>query len=145
MRVVLDTNVLVAGLLTAAGPPGWIVEAVLAGELEPVFDAAIRQEYEEVLRQPEFRFPSARIDDVLAALDRFAFVVAAVAPWPVSLPDRDDEPFLAVAQASASVLVTGNLRHFPLRVRGGVTVLSPGEFVERLKRPTVDRPSSSLA
>lgn len=133
MRVVLDTNVLVAGLLSASGPPGWIIEAVLAGDLEPAFDAAIRQEYEEVLRRREFQFPPVRIDDVLAAFDQFAFVVAAAAPWPIPLPDRDDEPFLTVARASASVLVTGNIRHFPLRVRGGVTVLSPREFVDRLK------------
>jgi putative PIN family toxin of toxin-antitoxin system len=133
MRVVLDTNVLVAGLLSAAGPPGWIVEAVLAGELEPAFDGAIRQEYEEVLRRPEFQFPSARIDDILAALDQFGFVVAAPLPWPSALPDPDDEPFLAVAAASASVLVTGNLRHFPSRVRGDVTVLSPRELMDRLR------------
>jgi putative PIN family toxin of toxin-antitoxin system len=133
MRVVVDTNVLVAGLLSAAGPPGWILEAVLAGELEPAFDGAIRQEYEEVLRRPEFQFPSARIDDILAALDQFGFVVAAPPPWPSALPDPDDEPFLAVAAASASVLVTGNLRHFPLRVRGGVSVLSPRELMDRLR------------
>jgi putative PIN family toxin of toxin-antitoxin system len=133
MRVVLDTNVLVAGLLSAAGPPGWIAEAVLAGELEPAFDSAIRQEYEEVLRRPEFQFPSARIDDILAALDQFGFVVAAPPPWPSALPDPDDEPFLAVAAASASVLVTGNLRHFPSRVRGDVTVLSPRELMDRLR------------
>lgn len=133
MRVVLDTNVLVAGLLSASGPPGWIVEAVLAGELEPAFDGAIRQEYEEVLRRPEFGFPGARVDDVLAALDQFAFVVTAAAPWPIVLTDPDDAPFLSVAAASTSVLVTGNLRHFPARVRGGVAVLSPREFVERLK------------
>jgi putative PIN family toxin of toxin-antitoxin system len=133
MRVVLDTNVLVAGLLSAAGAPGWIVEAVLAGELEPAFDGAIRQEYEEVLRRPEFQFPAARIDDILAALDQFGFVAAAPPPWPTALPDRDDEPFLAVAAASASVLVTGNLRHFPLRVRGDGTVLSPRELVDRLR------------
>jgi putative PIN family toxin of toxin-antitoxin system len=133
MRVVLDTNVLVAGLLSAGGPPGWIVEAVLVGELEPAFDDAIRQEYEEVFRRPEFAFPPARIDDVLAALDQFGFVVAAATPWSIPLPDRDDEPFLAVARASASVLVTGNLRHFPLSARGGVSVLSPREFVDLLR------------
>jgi len=137
MRIVLDTNVLVSGLLSAAGPPGWIVEAVLAGALEPAFDAAIREEYEEVLRRPEFRFPAARINDILAALDQFAFVVAAAPPWLIPLPDRDDEPFLAVARASSSVLVSGNLRHFPVRTRGGVTVLSPREFIERIK---LDRP-----
>ncbi|HUH91852.1 MAG TPA: putative toxin-antitoxin system toxin component, PIN family [Casimicrobiaceae bacterium] len=133
MRIVLATNVLIAGLLSAAGPPGWIIEAVLAGDLELAFDAAIRQEYEEVMRRPEFRFPQPRIDEILAALDRFSIVVAAAPPWPIPLPDRDDEPFLAVAQASASVLVAGNLRHFPARARGGITVLSPRELVDQLR------------
>jgi putative PIN family toxin of toxin-antitoxin system len=133
MRIVLDTNVLIAGLLSAAGPPGWIVEAVLAGALELAFDGAIREEYAEAMRRPEFRFPAARIEDILAALDQFGFVVTAAEPWPLELPDRDDEPFLAVARASASILVTGNLRHFPARVRGGVTVLSPREFADYAK------------
>ena len=133
MRVVLDTNVLVAGLLSAAGPPGWIVEAALAGELEPVFDMAIRQEYEEVLRRPEFGFPPARVTDLLGALDQHAFHVAAPPPWPSALPDRDDEPFLAVAAATASVLVTGNTRHFPIASRQAVTVLTPREFVDRIR------------
>jgi putative PIN family toxin of toxin-antitoxin system len=136
MRVVLDTNVLVAGLLSAAGPPGWIVEAVLAGELELAFDGAIRQEYEEVLRRPEFGFLPARIGDLLAALDQFGFVVTAATPWPVPLPDQDDAPFLAVAAASGSLLVTGNLRHFPVRARAGVEVLTPREFLDRLKPKT---------
>jgi predicted nucleic acid-binding protein len=77
----------------------------------------------------------ARVDDLLAALDRFAFVVTAAAPWPIALPDPDDAPFLSVAAASASALVTGNLRRFPTRVRGDVVVLSPREFVERFKKP----------
>lgn len=132
MRVVLDTNVLIAGLLSAAGPPGWIVEAVLAGDLELAFDAAIRQEYVEVMRRPEFHFPREVIDDILAALDRFGLVVPATPPWPMPLPERDDEPFLAVAGATRSILVTGNLRHFPARARGGVTVLSPREFIDQL-------------
>lgn len=128
MRVVLDTNVLVSGLLSAAGPPGWIIEAVLAGELEPALDMRIRAEYEDVLRRPEFRFPRAAIDEVLAALDRFGFHVAAAAPWPMPLPDPDDEPFLSVAAAAGAILITGNLRHFPARVRDGVRTVSPREF-----------------
>jgi putative PIN family toxin of toxin-antitoxin system len=137
MRIVLDTNVLIAGLLSATGPPGWIVEATLAGEFELAFDAAIRQEYEEVMRRPEFRFSALRIDEILAALDHFGFIVTAAPPWPMALPDSDDEPFLAVARASGSVLVTGNLRHFPARVRGGIIVLSPREFIGQLRlRPS---------
>jgi putative PIN family toxin of toxin-antitoxin system len=138
MRVVLDTNVLVAGLLSASAPPGWIVEAVLAGELEPVFGVSIRQEYDDVLRRPEFHFSAARVADLLAAPDQFAFHVPAPPPWPIALPDPDDEPFLAVAAAAASVLVTGNLRHFPVASRRGVVVLTPRELVDHVKR---QRPS----
>jgi putative PIN family toxin of toxin-antitoxin system len=133
MRVVLDTNVLVAGLLSAAGPPGWIVEAALAGEIELVFDAAMRQEYEEVLHRPELGLSRQRVDDLLAAIDDTGWEVAAVPPWPEPLPDPDDEPFLAVAGATGSVLVTGNLRHFPRRLRRGVEVRSPRQLFDQLR------------
>lgn len=133
MRVVLDTNVLVAGVLSATGPPGWIVEAALAGDLELVFDPSIRHEYEEVLRRPELGLPRQRVDDLLAALDQFGWEVQAAARWPVPLPDPDDEPFLSVAGATGSVLVTGNLRHFPARIRRGVPVRTPRQFVDQLR------------
>ncbi len=134
MRIVLDTNVLVSGVLSASGPPGWILEAVLAGDLELAVDMAIRQEYAEVLTRPEFALLRVQLDKLLAALDRCAFWVAGVPPWPVPLPDPDDESFLAVAAASASVLVTGNLRHFPAASRRGVVVLTPREFKESQRR-----------
>jgi putative PIN family toxin of toxin-antitoxin system len=133
MRIVLDTNVLVAGLLSATGPPAWIVEAVLAGELELVLDMSIREEYGEVLRRPEFRFDAGHVEDLLTAIDQFAFLVTAARPCPEPLPDPDDEPFLAVAAASGSTLVTGNLKHFPARSRRGVLVQTPREFVDRLR------------
>jgi len=134
MRIVLDTNVVVSGLPSAAGPPAWILEAVVAGELELALDAAIFEEYERVLRRPEFSFPSARVEDLLALIDQWAFWVAA-APRPrLPLPDPGDEPFLAVAGATASVLVTGNLRHYPARSRGGVRVLTSRQFVDRLRQ-----------
>ena len=132
MRIVVDTNVVVAGLLSATGPPGWIIEAALAGDVELVFDMAIRQEYAEVLRRPELELPAARVDELLGAIDAFGLQVVAAPPWPVRLADPDDAPFLAVAAASGSVVVTGNLRHFPLRCRRGVHVMTPRQFVDLL-------------
>jgi putative PIN family toxin of toxin-antitoxin system len=133
MRIVLDTNVLVSGLLSAAGPPGWIGEAVLTGDLDQAIDMALREEYDEVLKRPELRFPEAQVDTLLSAIDRVALWVAAAPPWPTPLPDPDDEPFLAVAAASESTLVTGNVRHFPVASRRGVVVLTPRELKERLR------------
>ncbi|MYN64613.1 MAG: putative toxin-antitoxin system toxin component, PIN family [Acidobacteria bacterium] len=135
MKVVVDTNVLVAGLLSATGPPGWIVEAALCGYIEPVFDMAIRQEYEEVLRRSELGLTPSRVDDLLAAVDTFGMQVVGAAPWSAGLPDPDDAPFLAVAAATGSVVVTGNLRHYPPRGRRDVVVLTPRQFVDLVGEP----------
>lgn len=133
-RVVLDTNVVVSGVLSAAGPPGWILEAVLTGDLQVAFDATIRLEYEDVLSRREFGLSPARVQDLLAAFDRFGLFVDAAPPLDAALPDADDEPFLAVAAATDATLVTGNLRHFPPARRCGVVVLSPREFVDSLRQ-----------
>ncbi|MBU2604224.1 MAG: PIN domain-containing protein, partial [Actinobacteria bacterium] len=55
----------------------------------------------------------------------------ASSPLPEHLPDLSDEPFLEVALAcGAECLVTGNLAHFPTRLRQGVAAFSPGEFMD---------------
>ena len=133
MRVVIDTNALVAGVLSPSGPPGWIVEAILSGEIDPAFDGAIRAEYEDVLLRRELSLRPDRVATLLDVLDRFGLEVT-VPPWPEALPDPDDAPFLAVAAWVGCPLVTGNLRHFPAKARGSIVVLSPRQFVERFSR-----------
>jgi putative PIN family toxin of toxin-antitoxin system len=133
MRVVVDTNVLVSGILSAAGPPARIVEAVVAGAIEPVYDPQILAEYEDVLARVELGLPAALVDQLLTALEAFGMEVVAP-PWPLDLPDSDDADFLAAAAAANCPLVTGNLRHFPAGSRRGVAVWAPRELVERLRR-----------
>lgn len=106
MRLVVDTDVLVAGILSASGPPGWIVEALLAGEIEPALDAGIRAEYEDVLTRPELSLEPERVAAVLDVIDAFG-LEAVVSPWPEPLSDPDDAPFLAVAAWVGCPLVTG--------------------------------------
>jgi len=133
MRLVLDTNVLVAGILSASGPPGWIVEALLSGEIEPVLDVGIRAEYEDVLERPELSLEPERVAAVLDVIDAFGLETLAP-PWPETLPDPDDAPFLAVAAWVGCPLVTGNMRHFPAKARGGGTVLTPRQLVDVFAR-----------
>ena len=142
MNIVLDTNVLVAGLLSPFGPCGEIVRMVSSGEPALCFDARILSEYNDVLKRPKFRFEPDKVD---ALLDFIAIRGEAVAssPLPEPLPDPDDEPFLSVAIAGrVSCLVTGNRSHFPARLRQGVTLLSPREFLSHYRRrPKGARPS----
>jgi putative PIN family toxin of toxin-antitoxin system len=129
MDIVIDTNVLVAGLLSPFGACGEIVRMISAGELTLSFDARILSEYNEVLRRPRFGFEEEKI---AALLDYIVYRGRAVAPTPLphSLPDPDDEPFLEVALASqASCLVTGNQKHFPAEQCQGAKIILPNAFL----------------
>jgi uncharacterized protein len=129
---VLDTNVVVSGLLVAVGYSGRLLDAVLAGRLRMSYDDRIEAEYREVLSRPRFAIAPERREAFLAELKNQDAVVAE--PWSCPTPpDLDDVPFLEVAlQSSGRILVTGNLRHFPASARGSVIVLSPRQAWERL-------------
>lgn len=129
MRVVLDTNVLVSGLLSPFGPCGQIVRMLTSGVLVLCVDSRILLEYDEVLRRPKFGLDPSRVDILMEYIETVAEVYATI-PLARPLPDEDDSPFLEVALASgARFLVSGNLKHFPVRHRDGVLVLSPKQFL----------------
>jgi putative PIN family toxin of toxin-antitoxin system len=141
LRIVLDTNVLVSGLLSPFGPPGEIVRLVSSGAVTLCLDARILSEYDEVLARPRFGFTH---DAVCALLDYIDQASAMVASEPLTdrLPDEDDEPFLEVALAcGADHLVTGNAAHFPEEACAGVSVVSPAQFMERYRSRSVRRDS----
>ena len=128
MKVVVDTNVLVSGLLNPRGAPGRIVDLILAGHIELIVDDRILAEYHDVLRRARFGF-EAKDDQFLAFIDAAALHVHGT-PLPEPLADEDDEPFLEAAIAGeAAALITGNARHFPTRRAQGPRIVSPSAFV----------------
>jgi uncharacterized protein len=129
IRVVVDTNVLVAGFLSAAGPPGRIVDWLRAGTVIAVVDDRVFAEYVEVLSRPAFKLPPADVEAVLAAIRSHAAWADVGPDDTVRLPDRDDAAFAECALVEAVPLVTGNQRHFPKHACRGLRVMSPAEFV----------------
>jgi putative PIN family toxin of toxin-antitoxin system len=131
MKIVLDTNVVVSGLLQSQGNPAQVLLLALAGAVQVCHDERILAEYAEVLARPRFKFDPKRVREVLTKLDTDGLTVDASEQPDLNLPDPDDEPFMAVAlAASADFLVTGNLSDYPLTKRRGCAVVSPAEFME---------------
>ena len=129
MKIVLDTNVLVSGLLNPYGSPGQIVTLVAAGELSICFDSRILGEYRDVLLRPKFGFQVRHVEALLEQIHAAGKSVSAL-PLSRPLPDRDDEPFLEVAlTASTDYLVTGNHRHYPTNLAADVQVMTPAKFM----------------
>ncbi len=127
---VLDTNVVVSGLLSPHASPGRIIDALLAGRLRLVWDDRIIDEYRRVLFRPKFRIEPAIVEAFLAIL-KYQHHLSAVPVSGLEASDPDDTKFLEVAHASpAKILVTGNHKHYPIATRGGVIVLAPSEALK---------------
>ena len=130
MKIVLDTNVLVSGLLTPFGPSGEIVRMVFSGDLILYIDARILSEYQDVLNRPKFKFNKEHIDILIDFIKQYGQFISS-SPLKTRLPDPDDEPFLEVAIAGkVKSLVTGNKVHYPSLFREGMNIFSPAEFLE---------------
>jgi uncharacterized protein len=131
-RLVLDTNVVVSGVLTPHGPCASLLAAILNGSAELVLDARIFDEYREVLARPKFSLSPGAVKSLLQGLQDLSEWVLPPPLPPDLLPDPDDLPFLELALATDAILVTGNLRHFPATGRRGATVLDPATALIRV-------------
>lgn len=129
-RVVLDTNVLVSGLLTPHGTAARLMDLAQREDLQLLYDDRILQEYRQVLRRPQFGFSGVAVALLLEFIETSGEHVVA-RPLPLAGTDPSDQPFLEVAvSGAADALVTGNRRHYPKQSAGSVRILSPADALQ---------------
>ena len=130
--MVLDTNVLVSGLINHHGHPGRIVDLLRVDVLETVVDDRILAEYRDVLVRQGFAryFSKPDREAILDYLDNNALHIVPRLVLP-PLPDPGDTPFLEMALSEEVPLVTGNASHFAPQRRRSCKVFSPREFLHR--------------
>jgi uncharacterized protein len=113
MRVVIDTNIFVSGLINSSGFPAQVVDLFLAREIQALFDDRILSEYADILYSEKLAFPIDKVSKLLEFIKHDCIYVDAKL-LSIHLPDPDDQPFLEVARAgAATAIITGNLRHYP--------------------------------
>ncbi len=135
---VFDTNVLISSLLTKRRNTATarVVDEISKGNLIPLYNQEILNEYEEVLHRPKFSFSEEKIFRLLKMIRQFGF---AVNPTPTGeiLPDMDDLVFYEVVMEKRdedAYLITGNIRHFPERSY----IVTPAEMIELLNKENED-------
>lgn len=132
MKIVIDTNVLISGMLNPSGSPGRIVDLLRSGSLQVVVDDRILSEYTDVLRRKYFLgyFRKSEREDVIEYLSKNSYYTLSriVAQ---DMTDEGDVPFIEIALGEGVPLITGNLKHYPERARMGCNVLSPKQFIDQ--------------
>lgn len=144
VRAVIDTNVLLSGLLWS-GTPHRLIEAIRAGALTLVTSPTLLAEFGEVIRRPKFQAILARSrtdpEQMLSDLRRLVEIIE-----PPGLPaqasrDPDDDAVLALAVASqADLIITGDTDLVTLGAYAGIPIVDPAT-AERLMEKPEKRPS----
>jgi putative PIN family toxin of toxin-antitoxin system len=145
LRLVLDTNVVVAGLLWS-GPPRRLIERAFetsnADRQVALFSsAALLAELAHTLAYPKFRPRMEAFGTTAATLVAHytalvSLVVPAQVPRVVANDADDDQVIAAAVAAQADWIVTGDRKHLlPIGVHQGIAILDAAEALRRLQTP----------
>lgn len=140
MRVVVDTNVLVAGLIGKQEPNREILRRCLKGDLQPFIGNALYLEYQDLLNRAHIQALCNQTSvSLMEFLDGFASICTAVDArylWRPNLKDEADNHLIELAIAShASYIITNNLSDFAnaeLR-RIGFEIVTPQQLLRLLE------------
>lgn len=138
MRLVLDTDVVVAALRSPKGGSAAVLRLLDAGRVTILLSVALALEYEAVCHLPEHRLASglttADVALFVNTLIGLAEPIQVHFRWRPQLRDAGDEMVLETAvNGRADALVTFNQRHYAaVPSRFGIELLLPREILRRI-------------
>jgi putative PIN family toxin of toxin-antitoxin system len=139
MRLVLDTDVLVAALRSDRGASRQLLLAALDGRIEILVSVPLVLEYEAVLTRPQLlkdvEITTGEVRAILDAILAMAIPVEMWFLWRPQLKDPSDEMVLETAvNGNADYLATFNLRHLlePAALFG-IRAAVPGQIWRKIR------------
>jgi putative PIN family toxin of toxin-antitoxin system len=138
MRVVLDTNILVSGLLWS-GPSRQVLDAARRGEIRLFTTQVLLDELADVLRRDKFatRLKRAGVssDTLVTGFKALANLVEPHSIPPTILDDPDDDAVLACAVAAkAQAIVSGDSHLLKLANFSSIPILTATDLLKQLDR-----------
>lgn len=135
MKIVIDTNVLVSGLIKPGSPPELILLLVLNDQVNLYISGDIFQEYGHVLSRGKFGkyLNPKRIKTFLSEIKERAVEINPQTAVHLIKEDPADNKFLECAlEAKADFFITGNKRHFPFKKFHETRIVTPAEFLSMI-------------
>ena len=134
--IIMDTNVLFAGLYSSTGASFQILRLLNAGKIMTVISTTLLFEYEDVLKREQtvLEYSHKQVDiilDNICALSKFQEIYFLWRPY---LKDQKDDHVLELAVASTTkLIVTHNLKDFKGVEKFGIQAITPGNYLEVIK------------
>jgi len=129
MKVVLDTNIYISGLLWPKSLPGTVLELAKAEKIDVYISPFIIVEIEKVLIA-KFHFEAQATGMLVGEIVKFAKIVETEKELKI-IKDKDDNRVLECALVvKADFLISGDKKHIlPLKQFRGIKIISAREFL----------------
>jgi putative PIN family toxin of toxin-antitoxin system len=139
IKMVVDTNVLLSGLLSRHGASNRLLQMIGTIDCLMLVSVPLFLEYESVLKRPEMLlrhgYPFEAIDRFLAFWAKNSRHVTLHVLWRPQLSDPNDEMVLETAvNGSADCIVTFNTKDFKTAAaRFGIQLFTPAELLRNME------------
>ena len=138
MRVVLDTNVLVAAARSRRGASFALVSSIPAPEFQPCLSVGLYAEWQDALTRPENLPAGLGPEDALGFVRYLAgeaYLQEIHFLWRPLLADADDDMVLELAfAAGCQYIITHNVADFRGSQQLGVAAITPRDFLKIIRR-----------
>jgi putative PIN family toxin of toxin-antitoxin system len=133
IKVVIDTNVLISGLLFG-GTPGKLISLWQGGVIKPIASKDIFDEYLRVLTYPRFRLDEEEINFILyrEILPYFDIIDAPSGKRVIAADPADDKFIHCALACDAAYIISGDQHLLASTVHHKIKILSPAEFLEKV-------------
>ena len=138
IRAVLDSNVIVSGVIRQDGPPGQLLKAALVtGKVTLVTSPFLLQEVAETLWEEKIRkyhrWDREQLLAFVVRLHRQSQVPSGQLQAQVIADDPDDDAVLSCAkEGNAAYIVSGDTHLLSLGAYEGIKIVTPGQFLQIL-------------
>lgn len=135
-KIILDTNVLFAGLYSSAGASYQVLRLIQNKTLKPVVSTTLLFEYEDILKRKQelLELTDPEIEIVLDNLCSYGEFQKVYYLWRPYLKDPKDDHVLELAVASQSdIIVTHNIKDFKGVDRFNIQAVTPKLILEKSK------------
>jgi uncharacterized protein len=147
LKAVLDTNILISALISAAGTPHQIYRAWLAGSFTLITSERQLEEFKEVCFRPQIRkfVKPIEVGNFVNAIRKRAVILEAIKSSDVS-SDPDDNYLFGMAFTAGAPFIVSVDREHVLSVGKikGVTAITPTVFLKHFKPKRKKRPAKKI-
>ena len=129
IKVVLDTNIYISGILFA-GKPREVLDLAIKGKIHVFISPDILSELRDVLSRKKFGFSPEHVDIIIREIESITTMVNPAKKYSIVSHDSDNIIIDCAMESRVEYIITGDNDLLCLNKYKSVTIINPALFIE---------------